>query len=51
MAPTPPVDLSTLPVVVLDNGASTMKLGLATDSKPRVIPNCISKTKSERRRP
>ncbi|CAG7837909.1 unnamed protein product, partial [Allacma fusca] len=51
MAPTPPVDLSTLPVVVLDNGASTMKLGLATDSRPRVIPNCISKTKSERRRP
>ncbi|XP_076243806.1 actin-related protein 6 [Calliopsis andreniformis] len=37
-------------VFVLDNGAYTAKVGLASDS-PKVVPNCIMKAKSERRRP
>jgi len=35
---------------VLDLGASTCKFGLSTDADPRVIPNCISKAKNERRK-
>ncbi|XP_003738456.2 actin-related protein 6 [Galendromus occidentalis] len=35
---------------VLDNGASTLKAGFATDAQPKVIPNCITKAKSETRR-
>lgn len=35
---------------VLDNGAYTAKVGLASDS-PKLVPNCIMKAKSERRRP
>ncbi|CAG0918751.1 unnamed protein product, partial [Notodromas monacha] len=38
------------PVVVLDNGAHTLKVGLSTDAHPKVIPNCIMKVKNERRR-
>ncbi|ALC48427.1 Actr13E [Drosophila busckii] len=37
-------------VVVLDNGAYTAKVGLATHDEPQVVPNCIMKAKSERRR-
>ncbi|PSN54221.1 Actin-related protein 6 [Blattella germanica] len=37
-------------VYVLDNGACTAKVGLS-NAEPRVIPNCIMKAKSERRRP
>ncbi|KFM71067.1 Actin-related protein 6, partial [Stegodyphus mimosarum] len=37
-------------VFVLDNGGYTAKAGFASDSQPRVIPNCITKAKSERRR-
>ncbi|KAL7306052.1 hypothetical protein TKK_0001514 [Trichogramma kaykai] len=37
-------------VFVLDNGAYTAKAGLAT-ATPTVVPNCIMKAKSERRRP
>ncbi|EDW82658.1 uncharacterized protein Dwil_GK10108 [Drosophila willistoni] len=37
-------------VIVLDNGAHTAKVGLAHQDEPRVIPNCIMKAKSERRR-
>ncbi|EDW26984.1 GL16521 [Drosophila persimilis] len=37
-------------VVVLDNGAHTAKVGLANQEEPRVVPNCIMKAKSERRR-
>ncbi|XP_030381517.1 actin-related protein 6 [Scaptodrosophila lebanonensis] len=36
--------------VVLDNGAYTAKVGLANEDEPQVIPNCIMKAKSERRR-
>ncbi|XP_043264609.1 actin-related protein 6 [Colletes gigas] len=35
---------------VLDNGANTAKVGLASDN-PKLVPNCIMKAKSERRRP
>ena len=35
---------------VIDNGACTAKVGLASDS-PKLVPNCIMKAKSERRRP
>ncbi|XP_033342935.1 actin-related protein 6 [Megalopta genalis] len=35
---------------ILDNGANTAKVGLASDS-PKLVPNCIMKAKSERRRP
>ncbi|XP_076632813.1 actin-related protein 6 [Colletes latitarsis] len=35
---------------VLDNGANTVKVGLASDN-PKLVPNCIMKAKSERRRP
>lgn len=37
-------------VVVLDNGAHTAKVGLANQDEPHVVPNCIMKAKSERRR-
>ncbi|CAH0404325.1 unnamed protein product [Chilo suppressalis] len=35
---------------ILDNGAYTAKVGLST-KLPKVVPNCIMKAKSERRRP
>lgn len=35
---------------VLDNGAYTAKVGLASDNA-KLVPNCIMKAKSERRRP
>lgn len=38
-------------VFVLDNGAFYAKVGLSEWSKPKIIPNCITKAKSERRRP
>ncbi|XP_063241280.1 actin-related protein 6 [Bacillus rossius redtenbacheri] len=38
-------------IFVLDNGAYTAKAGFTSSSEPRVIPNCIMKAKSERRRP
>ncbi|RWS04395.1 actin-related protein 6-like protein [Dinothrombium tinctorium] len=37
-------------VYILDNGGYSLKVGAATDSSPRIVPNCISKVKSERRR-
>lgn len=37
-------------VFVLDNGAYTEKAGFASQNEPRLIPNCITKAKSERRR-
>lgn len=36
---------------ILDNGGYIMKAGWSADSSPRFIPNCITKVKSERRRP
>lgn len=35
---------------ILDNGAYTAKVGFSS-KKPKIIPNCIMKAKSERRRP
>ncbi|KAG6447249.1 actin-related protein 6 [Manduca sexta] len=35
---------------ILDNGAYTAKVGFST-MEPKVVPNCIMKAKSERRRP
>ncbi|KAL4717877.1 hypothetical protein ACJJTC_005722 [Scirpophaga incertulas] len=35
---------------IVDNGAYTAKLGIST-MEPKVVPNCIMKAKSERRRP
>lgn len=37
-------------VFIMDNGAATIKCGLATDETPEVIPNCKMKVKSERQR-
>ncbi|XP_059481195.1 actin-related protein 6 [Neocloeon triangulifer] len=37
-------------VYVLDNGAFSLKVGLSSETKPKVIPNAIMKAKSERRR-
>ncbi|XP_065194125.1 actin-related protein 6-like [Sycon ciliatum] len=37
-------------VVVLDNGGYTAKIGLASSDLPRVVPNCMTKAKAERRR-
>lgn len=36
--------------IVLENGAYTLKVGRGDDDVPRIIPNCISRCKSERRR-
>ncbi|XP_058961262.1 actin-related protein 6-like [Pocillopora verrucosa] len=36
--------------LVLDNGASLAKVGFNTTDSPRLIPNCIFKAKSERRK-
>lgn len=44
-------DLSSAPIFVLDNGGYTMKAGWSSDPSPLAIPNCITKVKSERRRP
>ncbi|XP_078662939.1 actin-related protein 6-like [Branchiostoma floridae x Branchiostoma belcheri] len=38
------------PVLVLDNGAYTAKVGFSTEKEPRLIPNCVMKSKSERRK-
>lgn len=38
-------------IFILDNGAYTAKAGFATSDDARIIPNCIMKAKSERRRP
>jgi len=35
---------------ILDNGGGTVKAGFSSQSKPRVMPNCIMKAKSEKRR-
>ncbi|ODN00840.1 Actin-related protein 6 [Orchesella cincta] len=40
-----------MPTLILDNGGYTIKAGFSTVDKPRIIPNCISKARSERRRP
>ncbi|RWS24460.1 actin-related protein 6-like protein, partial [Leptotrombidium deliense] len=37
-------------ILILDNGGHTLKIGTAADSAPKIVPNCISKVKSERRR-
>ncbi|CAH1132653.1 unnamed protein product [Ceutorhynchus assimilis] len=36
--------------LIVDNGAYSIKIGYAEDSEPKVIPNCIMKAKSERKR-
>ncbi|KAK6735773.1 hypothetical protein RB195_018797 [Necator americanus] len=36
--------------VILDNGGYTLKIGTSRDIEPRVIPNCIAKTKADRKR-
>ena len=36
--------------LVLDNGASLIKAGFSNAVAPRLIPNCITKAKSEKRR-
>ncbi|KAJ6219739.1 hypothetical protein RDWZM_005551 [Blomia tropicalis] len=38
-------------VLIIDNGAYTIKAGFSSDSNPIIIPNCVTKVKSERRRP
>jgi len=37
-------------VFVLDNGGNTLKAGFSNQPSCRVIPNCITKAKSEKRR-
>ncbi|KAH7939283.1 actin-related protein 6 [Rhipicephalus sanguineus] len=36
--------------LVVDNGGGSIKAGFTTQNVPRVLPNCITKAKSERRR-
>lgn len=38
-------------VFLLDNGAFYAKVGMSDWNEPKVVPNCITKAKSERRRP
>jgi actin-related protein 6 len=38
------------PTLVVDNGSYTIKAGMSVDGEPRVVPNCLMKTKSERRK-
>ncbi|KAK4885459.1 hypothetical protein RN001_001730 [Aquatica leii] len=38
------------PILILDNGAYTTKIGMSTDDAPTILPNCIMKVKSERKR-
>ena len=40
----------TVQTAVLDLGGSSCKLGLNSDTEPRIIPNCVSKAKNERRK-
>lgn len=35
---------------VLDQGAYSLKAGWSSDDSPKIIPNCVAKVKSERRR-
>jgi actin-related protein 6 len=35
---------------VLDNGAYWLKAGFSQQSSPRLVPNCITKARSEKRR-
>ncbi|XP_031627503.1 actin-related protein 6 [Contarinia nasturtii] len=36
---------------IIDNGAYSIKIGTSVENDPKIIPNCIMKAKSERRRP
>jgi len=36
--------------LVLDNGGYSLKVGYSSQSSPRLVPNCIMKAKSEKRR-
>uniref|UniRef100_A0A1Y1K9S5 Actin-related protein 6 n=1 Tax=Photinus pyralis TaxID=7054 RepID=A0A1Y1K9S5_PHOPY len=38
------------PILILDNGAYTAKIGVSSDESAKIIPNCIMKVKSERKR-
>lgn len=44
-------EVSAPPILVLDNGGCSMKAGLSSDPSCLTIPNCITKVKSEKRRP
>ena len=37
-------------VFVVDNGGGNLKAGFSNQTSPRIIPNCITKAKSEKRR-
>jgi len=37
-------------IFILDNGGGSIKAGFSSQSQPRVMPNCIMKAKSEKRR-
>ena len=37
-------------VFIVDNGGGSLKAGFSNQSSPRIIPNCITKAKSEKRR-
>nr|CAI5860345.1 unnamed protein product [Callosobruchus analis] len=36
--------------IVVDNGAYSIKIGLSTETHPTLVPNCIMKSKAERKR-
>uniref|UniRef100_A0A6P7G8T9 Actin-related protein 6 n=1 Tax=Diabrotica virgifera virgifera TaxID=50390 RepID=A0A6P7G8T9_DIAVI len=36
--------------VIIDNGAYNIKIGMSKDEGPTIVPNCIMKAKSERKR-
>ncbi|RZC42603.1 actin-related protein 6 [Asbolus verrucosus] len=41
---------SNLQGLIFDNGAHTIKINYSFEEKPKIIPNCIMKAKSERKR-
>nr|XP_023025862.1 actin-related protein 6-like [Leptinotarsa decemlineata] len=47
---TKPKKNNTLVALIVDSGAYSIKAGLSTDVLPTIIPNCIMKAKSERKR-
>ncbi|KAH1008210.1 actin-related protein 6 [Dendroctonus ponderosae] len=45
-----PIKAPAFRALVVDNGAYTIKVGFTTEEEPQVVPNCIMKAKSEKKR-
>ncbi|XP_030765566.1 actin-related protein 6 [Sitophilus oryzae] len=48
--PTKAAKSASLKALIIDNGGYTIKAGYNRDEEPQIIPNCIMKAKSERKR-